>query len=270
MACQRKPQRSILYTTQLQYIPGFTQWRGGYDKEVVQDALRQCYVKVSICTVNTDVVILALAADRPNVWTSTNSGLLLPQKRTLGTWQLTIWLWHCDRTSAQRCQFPRLRWCDMSCFMWWEENSMGNTESLRWGLRWGHHGFMHMPLAATPTISTVHDYGSTGAFFCCAVRSNQQPGTCQQGSQASLCSQWQINRGHPINSRSSHCVQALGGDLKTAWRPPSDEERVTGGRVPYTGRAVQIDVLPFYLSRSFTWRFLSLLLKSSKKCFCTE
>ena len=40
------------------------------------------------------------------------------------------------------------------------------------------------------------------------------------------------------------CVQALGGDLKTAWQFSfSDEKRVRG--VGDTRRAIRIDVLPF-------------------------
>ncbi|KAK4329207.1 hypothetical protein Pmani_000435 [Petrolisthes manimaculis] len=67
----------------------------------VQDAVIQGYTKVSIRTVDTDVVVLAVAVAEhlviDELWVAFGTG------KTSGTWQLTRWLWHWDRTSAEGC-----------------------------------------------------------------------------------------------------------------------------------------------------------------------
>ncbi|KAK4325492.1 hypothetical protein Pmani_003942 [Petrolisthes manimaculis] len=67
----------------------------------VQDAVIQGYTKVSIRTVDTDVVVLAVAVAEhlviEELWVAFGTA------KTSGTWQLTRWLWHWDRTSAEGC-----------------------------------------------------------------------------------------------------------------------------------------------------------------------
>ena len=147
----------------------------------VEDAVSRGYTKVSIRTVDTHVVILAVTAvqrlDIGELWVAFAIG------KKLGCHSSTPW--HCIK-------------------LWWqgEENGMGHLGSL-WWCHWCYCTILRIGSHAEP-FNHRRLHGCIGAFCCPALWSNQHPWTWQRGSQASVHPEWQTNRCSPTDAWSHH------------------------------------------------------------------